>query len=234
MKPTGILTAAIMVSLVFGWAAVCEEPAPPEGNAVIAETPEPNEGAWGEEQHRPGRDRPFRHGARGVGERLKNMQQKHEEYLSWLKENYPDEAAKLEEVRQNNPELYMRQVMQSVRKYGRIAEASRDNPELAAVLKKDVELKARRDEILERLASAQAEEKEALTAELRQIVSKRFDLIVQRKQLQHKKLLERLEELKKQVERSEAEVKTWKMSKDEKVEARLNELLERSEKFRWD
>jgi len=234
MKPTAILTAVISIVVFFGGAAFCEEPAPPDSNAVVVGPPVPDEGPWGAEESRIGGERPFGHGGRDRGERLKRMQQKHEEYLSWLKENYPDEAAKLEEVRQKNPELYMRQVMQSVRKYGRIAEASMDNPELAAVLKEDAELKDQRDQVLQRLASAKPQEKESLIAELKEITSKRFDLIVQRKQIQHKMLLERLEELKKQVEKSEAEVEAWKASKDEKVEARVKELIERSEKFHWD
>ena len=44
----------------------------------------------------------------------------------------------------------------------------------------------------------------------------------------------KLEELKKQVEDGEAEVVKWKASKKENVEARVKELLERSEKFHWD
>ncbi len=173
-------------------------------------------------------------GGRPWRERMKEMQKKHEEYLSWLKENYPEEANELEQVRQKNPRLYILRLGQSGRKYGPVAEAAKDNPELAAVLKEDIELKDQRGEILEKLASAKPEEKDALTAQLKEIVSKRFDLIVQRKQLQHKKLLQRLEDLKKQVESSEAEVEKWKASKDEKVETRLKELLERSEKFHWD
>ena len=165
---------------------------------------------------------------------MQRMQRKHEEYLDWLKENYPQEAQELEKVRQENPELYMRRVMHSSRKYGRIAEAAKDNPELAAVLKEDLELKDERDEIVQKLRSAEGEETEALTAELKEIVSRRFDLIVKRKQLQHKQLLEKLEKLKKQVEESEAEAEKWEATKDEKVQSRLKELLERSEKFRWD
>jgi hypothetical protein len=170
----------------------------------------------------------------GRGERMQRMQRKHEKYLDWLKENYPQEAQELEKVRQENPELYMRRLMHSGRKYGRIAEAAKDNPELAAVLKEDLELKDERDEIVQKLRSAEGEETEALTAELKEIVSKRFDLIVKRKQLQHKQLLEKLEKLKKQVEESEAEAEKWEATKDEKVESRLKELIERSEKFRWD
>ena len=198
----------------------------------------PKDEEWG---RGPGKDKGPSRWGRGGGpggenavERMQRMQRKHEEYLDWLKENYPEEAQELEKVRQENPELYMRRVMHSGRKYGRIAEAAKDNPELAAVLKEDLELKDERDEIIQKLRSAEDGDKEALTAELKEIISKRFDLIVQRKQLQHKQLLEKLEKLKKQIEESETEAAKWEATKDEKVESRLKELIERSEKFRWD
>lgn len=170
----------------------------------------------------------------GGGERLQEMQKKHEEYLEWLKENYPAEAAELEDVKERNPELYMSRLMQSVKKYGRIAKAARDNPELAEVMKEDVELKDVRSELIEKIRTAKDQEKDALKKELKDVVARRFDLIVRRKQIQHEKLLEKLERLKKDVENSEAEAGKWKASKEEKVAERLKELLEKTEKFYWD
>jgi hypothetical protein len=169
-----------------------------------------------------------------IDKRMDRMQRKHEEYLDWLKENYPTEANKLEQVRTDNPELYLRRLMHSGKKYGKIAEAAKYNPELATVLKEDLELKDERDEIIQKLRSADGEDKEALTAELKEIVSKRFDLIIKRKHLQHQHLLEKLEKLKQQVEQSEAEAKKWEDTKEEKVQTRVKELIERSEKFHWD
>jgi len=187
------------------------------------EGPGPNEGKG-----------PHERGGRAWRERMKEMQKKHEEYLSWLEENYPEEANGLEQTRKENPWLYMRQLMKSGRKYGPVAEAAKNNPELASVLKADIELRDTRDEILKKLDSAKPEEKEALKVQLKEIVSKRFDLIVQRKQLRHKELLNKLEDLKRQVEDSEVEVEKWKASKDERVKTRLKELLERTEEFQWD
>jgi hypothetical protein len=167
-------------------------------------------------------------------ERMQEMQKKNEEYLKWLKENYPAEANELEQIRQENPGLYMRRLMQSARKYGPVAAAAKNNPALAEVLKQDIELKDQRDQILRKLQSAKPEDKDALTAQLKDIVSKRFDLIIQRRQLQQQELLKRLEDLKKQVKDSEKEVEQWKASKDKEVDARVKELLSQTEKFHWD
>jgi hypothetical protein len=167
-------------------------------------------------------------------ERMKDMQKKHEEYLNWLKENYPAEANELEQVRQENPGLYMRRLMKSGRKYGPVAAAAKKNPALAEVLKQDIELKDQRDEILMKLQSATPEDKDALAAQLKGVVSGRFDLIIKRRQLQQQELLKRLEDLKKQVKESEKEVEQWKASKDKEVDARVKELLGQTEKFHWD
>ena len=242
MKRSRIAVIVIAFILALGWLALGAEVREPEDQMSFEQEGHPPKGPQkvrdghgkdkGKGQSRWGRGGGS--GGGGRGERMQRMQRKHEKYLNWLKENYPQEAQELEKVRQENPELYMRRVMHSSRKYGRIAEAAKDNPELAAVLKEDLELKDERDEIIQKLRSAEDGDKEALTAELKEIVSKRFDLIVKRKQLQHKQLLEKLEKLKKQVEESEAEAEKWEATKDEKVESRLKELIERSEKFRWD
>ena len=177
---------------------------------------------------------PGHHGGRRWQERMKEMQKKNEEYLNWLKENYPAEANELEQVKQENPGLYMRRLMQSGRKYGPVAAAAKKNPALAEVLKQDIELKDQRDQILMELQSAKPEEKDALAAQLKDVVSKRFDLIIKRRQLQQQELLKRLEDLKNQVKESEKEVEQWKASKDKEVDARVKELLSQTEQFHWD
>lgn len=170
----------------------------------------------------------------GYGDRLRKMRQRHEEYIEWLGKNYPEDANALEAIRRENPQLYMRKLRHSAKKYGRIAEAAEDNPALAQVLKENISLKDNRDAFLKKMQTADTEEKEKLSIMLQGIVAKRFDLIVKRKQLQHEQLLKKLERLKEQVKDSEVEVDKWKASKDEKVKERVKELIGRTEKFHWD
>ncbi|MFA5785097.1 MAG: hypothetical protein WC962_09485 [Phycisphaerae bacterium] len=167
-------------------------------------------------------------------EQMKEMQKRNEEYLNWLKQNYPAEANELEQARKDDPGLYMRRLMKSGRKYGAVAAAAKTNPQLAEVLKKDIELKDRRDEILKKLEIAQTDEKDVLVAQLKDVVAARFDVIIQRQQMQHQELLERLKKLEKRVKDSEQEVEKWKASKDKEVEARVKKLLEGAEEFKWD
>jgi len=163
------------------------------------------------------------------------LQERVTELLEWLKKNYPEEAQKLTDLKDKNPDLYRRQVALSFRKYGRIMEASLENPELADVFKKDMELRKQQHELLEKIkATANNDEKTKLTAELEQVISDRFDVIVKRKQAEYEQLLKRLENLKEEVNTSKAEIEKWKQTKDEKVKERLNELMSKTDRFEWD
>jgi len=165
------------------------------------------------------------------------MKEKHEEYIKWLETNYPAEAAKLKELKDEDPEQYMRAVMNSGRKYWPIFFASKDNPQMAAILKEQLPLKERRAELLKQIrATTDEKQKKELTAELEKVVNKQFDLIVKKKQLAYEDLTKKLEELKKEVDNKKAEVEKWKSGdfKSQKVKERVTELLNEKEKFEWE
>jgi membrane-associated HD superfamily phosphohydrolase len=172
-------------------------------------------------------------GSGGMGR--ERMRTRYLEYTGWLSENYPKQAKKLEQLKTKNPELYARQVALGYRKHSSIIEASQGNPQLAEILKNDLTLKQKRDKLLRKIAgSADQKERKQLTAELEEIVSSRFDLIVKRKQNAYEQLRKELEKLQEKVKKSEAEVGKWKEIKDEKVKQRLEELISQTEKFSWD
>lgn len=175
----------------------------------------------------------FNHGGMPPGT---GMHWRHDRYLDWLKENYAEEAEKLAELSEKEPELYGRQIALSLKRYGRIAEAARENPQLAEVLKEDLVLKQQRDKLLRKIRAASKDaEKKELTKQLEEVVSSRFDLIVKRKQIEYEQLLEKLERLKKRVEESEVKVEKWKDAefKNESVKARLEELIGKPDEFKW-
>ena len=60
-------------------------------------------------------------------------------------------------------------------------------------------------------------------------------MIIKRKQIKYKQLSEEIENLKKLLKESEAEVTKWKDAefKNKNVKTRIEELLNQSEKFRW-
>jgi len=124
-----------------------------------------------------------------------------------------------------------------LKKYGRIIEEGRRNPELAEVLIEDLKLKKRRDELLKKIRTVKSEsEKKKLVAELEEVVSGRFDLIVRRKQIAYERLLRWLEELRKRIRESRGEIVRWRDEKfkNENVKQRTGDLLEEIPKFNWD
>lgn len=174
----------------------------------------------------------------GMGPQTRErMQERNAEYAKWLEENYPDEAAKLEQLKEGNPERCMRAMGLSWKKYGRIYQASKDNPELAKVLKEKIALKERRVELLRQIKAATDEkQKQELAGELEQVVGQQFDLIVRRKEIAYEGLAKKLAELQTEVEQKKAEVEKWKGKdfKNEQVKQRVKELVNETEKFEWE
>ncbi len=163
------------------------------------------------------------------------MHWRYDKYLDWLKKNYAEEAKKLAELSKRDPDLYWKQLGLGLKKYGRIAEAARENPRLAEVLKKDLELRQQQDKLLKEIETANDKNKEGLIKDLKEVINNRFDVIVERKQIEYEQLLEKLERLKNNVEQRKAKMEKWKDAKfkDDSVKARIEELLGKSNKFTW-
>jgi hypothetical protein len=201
----------------------------------MSEQGKPSENAQGKRQPQQGQ-MPMMQGP-GAEFMRERMQEKTDEYLKCLKENYPDEATKLEQIKKDNPEQFMRAMMISGKKYGRICEAVQDDPNLAKVLKQQMELKDKRAELLKQIgATTDEKQKKAMTAELEQVVGQQFDLIVKRKQMAYENLTKKLADLQKEVDQKKTEAEKWKSKdfKSQKVKERVTELLNEKEKFEWD
>ncbi len=183
-----------------------------------------------------------RHGREEFGkiirERIDNWRKRRRaEFLESLEKLVPEEAQKLAKLENTNPDLYAEKYELALKKYGRIIEEGRRNPELAEVLIEDLKLKKRRDELLKKIKTVKGEnENKKLVAELEEVVAGRFDLIVRRKQIAYERLLRRLEELRKRIRESRGEIVRWrddKLKKDN-VKQRMQDLLEETPKFSWD
>ena len=176
-------------------------------------------------------DRAFR-AREKVREQLGEMER---ELIIWLEKNEPQIAKELAELKEKDPLAYMRRIAIEMKKYRQIIEAEKTNPAFAAVLKQDLVLKQQRDQLLEKIRAATDEkEKKQLTEQLKQVVSERFDLIVQKKQFQYEELKKKLEELQNRVNKSQAELENFKNKKDEHIEKYLENLINQAEQFDWD
>ena len=164
-----------------------------------------------------------------IRERIdKWREQRREEFLKWLEENFHRQAEELKRLQ--DPDLYWKKYEIIRQKFWRIFDEERRNPELAEVLKEKVRVEYWRDRLLREIRREKNEKrKKELIDRLRQAVGRRFDLIVREKQIAYRWLSDRLEELKKRVEESQAEINKLKNPKvkkeniDKRVECLLNE-----------
>ena len=164
-------------------------------------------------------------------------QKRNDEFLAWLKANYAKEHEDLVKLKGRDPTVYVKNFETLMNRYGRIFDAERSNPELGAVLKEDLALKKRRDELRHRMRHERSEaRRQQIGAELQEVVARRYDLIVRQKEIAYEHLLRKLADLQKQVQESKNEIEKWKDDgiKRENVRQRLKALTENKVKFRWD
>ena len=165
------------------------------------------------------------------------LQERRAAFLEWLDENMPDEAKELARLKEASPDHYGEKYELIWRKYGRIYEENRRNPELAKILLEDVRLQQRRDDLIARIKATKNEkEQKRLNKELEEVIGLRYDLIVRRKQIAYEWLLKRLEELQNQINESRADILKAQdpKVKAQNVEKRKQELLEeKKEDFDW-
>jgi len=162
-----------------------------------------------------------------IRERIEKWrEQRREEFLKWLEENFRRRAEELKRLQ--DPDLYWKKYEIIREKFWPIFEAERRNPELGEILKEKVRLEYWRDRLLREIRREKDEKrKKELINKLREAVSRRYDLIVREKQIAYKWLSDRLEELKKRVEESQAEINKLRVPevKKQNIKERVDCLL---------
>jgi hypothetical protein len=194
-------------------------------------------GAGRPEGPMPPSDRPQQgqRGEPGSPDRWRDrMERMHNDFIAWLEKNYPEEAVTLKQFREKEPDKYMERVMEKMHLYEPIMRAERSNPKLAQVMKDDLELQKQRDALVKQIHSATGTDREKLLADLKDVVSRRFDIIMARKQLQYDDLKIRLEDLQKEVQKQEQELEKLKTNKDKAVKEYFDGLVNKAEKMNWD
>jgi len=171
-----------------------------------------------------------------IRERINKWREKiREEFIEWLGKNYRRDAAELAKLK-GKPELYWKKYELLKKKYWRIFEAEKRNPELADVLKEDLRLRERRDELLRKIKTEKDEKKrKELIAKLQQVVGDRYDLIIRQKQIAYERLLKRLEELKRKIRESRDKIAEFRQEKvrKENIKKQTEDLLKEIKKFKW-
>jgi hypothetical protein len=170
-----------------------------------------------------------------IGPRLR---ERHNELLEWLavEDNYPVEAKRLLNLQESKPDIFEKQITLSLKVYGKIMDTEKFSPEMADIMKEELELTKKEGTLQRRIKATKDEKKKAdLIEQLKETVSQKYDIILKRRQLAYEDLLKKLDELKEQINKRKAAVQRWKdpAFKKENITTRMNELLNGSEEFKW-
>lgn len=158
------------------------------------------------------------------------------EFADWLKANYPKDAEVLTKAKEKDPQVYLKSYDRLWLQYGSIFQA-RSSPELMALLKEDLELRKKRDDLVGKIQQEKAQDKkQALGAELRNVVFRRYDIIVRRKEIAYEQLQKKLEALQKRIQESQTQIRKWKDpgTKQKNVQQHVESLTEGKVTFKWD
>jgi hypothetical protein len=155
-------------------------------------------------------------------------------FLKWLEINAPDETRELARLKNADPDFYNKKYELVRRRYSRIFDESRRNPDLAKILLEDVKLQKRQDELVAKIQTTRNKEVEkSLTAELEDVVGLRYDVILRRRQMAYAWLLKRIEDLRSQLRESRNDIIKYQdpKTKEENVKQRIKDLLEEKKGF---
>jgi len=155
------------------------------------------------------------------------ISRKYDEHLDWLKKNYPEQAKKLSELKNKQPNIYKEQIELSLRKYGAIERISKTNPQLAQVLKERTDLAEQKNGLLEKIKTTNDEgEKKKLTKELEEVISKDLALVAKKKEIENQESQKKLKNLQEEIKNNESEAKKWNSDKfrQEQVKTKVENL----------
>ncbi|MGE5294049.1 MAG: hypothetical protein ACM3VT_04420 [Solirubrobacterales bacterium] len=166
-----------------------------------------------------------------------HRQERNTKFLEWLKTNYPAEDQALAKLKEMDPQFYLTSFENVWDRYGYIFEAENSSPELGAVLKEDLELKKKCEELCAQHRNEKSDaKKQEIGASLQDVVARRYDLIVRKKEIIYSQLLSRLAELQKQITDSKDDIAKFKdvQIKQENVRQRVETLIGSKSQFKWD
>lgn len=172
-----------------------------------------------------------RQGEAGMNNLKQRYADRNAEFIEWLEINYPEPAAKVKNAFEANPDSAFKDTMHIWGVYRGIFEMEKRNPDLALLMKKDLELKDRRDAVLDELACCSDEKKATtLKAELKDLVSARFDIIVEKRRLKFEELNARIQELQKEIQKEQKDLDSLNERRNEIISERVNEIISEKKK----
>ncbi|MBN1975501.1 MAG: hypothetical protein JW787_17825 [Sedimentisphaerales bacterium] len=144
----------------------------------------------------------------------RNVMMEEEEYLTslkWVEKFTPDEAKGIRELRDENYDLYKRRLDSLREKYRSLMNRPRTSDELMHVLVSDLQLELKeRDLTRQYWMATDPVKKESISTDLKDVLHKRYDLIVKQKEIQYTDFQNQLKRLQESVDTQLKDINTWK------------------------
>ena len=151
----------------------------------------------------------------------------YKDLLNWFEKFTPDEAKGIKELKDENYDLYKKRLDTLRNKYRSLIINSRASDELMRVLVSDLQLELKqRDLTMQYWTATDPGKKESISADLKDVISQRYDLIVKQKEIQYTDFLKRLQRLQEDIDAQLKDINTWKETdfKAKEVETQLKNL----------
>ncbi len=150
--------------------------------------------------------------------------------LNWCEKYVSDEAQGIKELKEVNYELYKKRLDTLDNKYRRIINmpASSTPEELIPILVKDLQLGIKQGELVMQIRTADTQDKkDSLTADLKEVVSERYHLNIDQRNIQLKQIQKQIEGLQQNLkfEMNQIEVAKDPNVAEEAIDRRVSSIL---------
>jgi hypothetical protein len=164
------------------------------------------------------------------GQWRQNQEKQITEFMEWFRVAYPEKARPLQQLRKKDYEEFLNHISAVQRRFEPLMRAEKRNPELAKILRKDIELQDLCGELLGKIAAAKDKERQTLTEQLKRIVANQFDIIVQKRKMKYADIETKIGQMQKEVDEQKRQLDQLVKKKEQATQDRVKELLTPPEK----
>jgi hypothetical protein len=159
------------------------------------------------------------------GQWRQNQEKQIAEFMEWFRGAYPEKAKPLQQLRKKDYEEFLNHISAVQRRFEPLMQAEKRNPELARILRKDIELQDLCGELLGKIAAAKDKDRRTLTEQLKRVVANQFDIIVQKRRMKYADIETKIGKMQKEVDEQKRQLDQLVQKKDQATQDRITELL---------
>lgn len=164
------------------------------------------------------------------GQWRQNQEKQITEFMEWFGTAYPDKAKPFQQLRTTDYEEFLNRISAIQQRFEPLMQAEKRNPELARILRKDIELQDLCGDLLGKIAAANDKDRQTLTQQLKRVVANQFDIIVQKRRMKYADIEAKIGQMQKEVGVQKRQLDQLVKKKEQATQDRIKELLTPPEK----